>query len=257
MPIRCPTNRARPMILLLGAVGLLAACGSSSLSPSQPSTTSTSAHLQPSPLGEAQCGASVFSDRSVYAQVALENTNCGVVASVASGADKGAGAPYTSHGFACIARLEGSGSVWAAYWGGAFYAYSCGNGSAQVAFNWGRDYTYGQSTTTSTPPSTSSSGKLLPSALGEAQCHAAPFSDGSTYAQVALANTTCEIAVSVVAGAATSKGAPYTSQGFACTATPEGSGSTWATAWDGTYYAYSCVNGNEQVAFNWGAHYSY
>jgi hypothetical protein len=34
------------------------------------------------------------------------------------------------------------GSPWSSAWGGTYYAYLCKDGSAQVAFNWGTDYTY-------------------------------------------------------------------------------------------------------------------
>jgi len=53
------------------------------------------------------------------------------------------------------------------------------------------------------------------------------------------------------------RGAPYASDGCSCTATAEGPGSAWSSAWGGTYYAYSCADGSEQVAFNWGTDYTY
>ena len=30
-----------------------------------------------------------------------------------------------------------------------------------------------------------------------------------------------------------------------------------ATAWSGTYYAYNCAAGAQQIAFNWGTQYTY
>jgi predicted RNA polymerase sigma factor len=47
----------------------------------------------------------------------------------------------------------------------------------------------------------------------------------------------------------------YNADGFHCTATAEGAGSEWASDWSGTFYAYDCVAGAAQVAFNWGPHY--
>jgi len=109
-------------------------------------------------------------------------------------------------------------------------------------------------TTTTTP---SPGGKLQPSAVGQGQCQAKSYPDGSVTAQIAIENTTCATAGVVEPGADKAQGAPYQSQGFACTSTVEGAGSTWSSAWTGTYYAYSCVDGAQQVAFNWGLHYSY
>jgi len=62
---------------------------------------------------------------------------------------------------------EGTKSAWASAWGGTYYAYNCVKGSEQVAFNWGSDYTYADSTT-STP--SSSLYHLVPSPVGDGQC---------------------------------------------------------------------------------------
>ncbi|HTX09959.1 MAG TPA: hypothetical protein VME22_15170 [Solirubrobacteraceae bacterium] len=105
-----------------------------------------------------------------------------------------------------------------------------------------------------TPPS---SGALQPAPVGSGECQAEQFSDGSVYAQIAVSNTSCDVAATVAQDADTAQGAPYTSDGFSCTATPEGPGSAWSSAWGGTYYAYSCADGSEQVAFNWGTDYTY
>src|SRR5262249_40814184 len=99
-----------------------------------------------------------------------------------------------------------------------------------------------------TPPS---SGSLQPAPVGSGECQAQQFSDGSVYAQIAVSNASCGAAASVAQGADSAQGAPYASSGFSCTATAEGAGSAWASAWGGTYYAYSCADGSEQVAFNW------
>jgi hypothetical protein len=105
-------------------------------------TPPSSGSLQPAPVGSGECQAQQFSDGSVYAQIAVSNTSCGVAASVAQDADSAQGAPYASDGFSCTATAEGAGSAWSSAWGGTYYAYSCADGSEQVAFNWGTDYTY-------------------------------------------------------------------------------------------------------------------
>ena len=45
-------------------------------------------------------------------------------------------------GFSCSATAEGPVSRWSLAWGGTYYAYSCADGSLEVAFDWGTDYTY-------------------------------------------------------------------------------------------------------------------
>jgi hypothetical protein len=105
-----------------------------------------------------------------------------------------------------------------------------------------------------TPPS---SGALQPAPVGSGECQAQQFPDGSVYAQIAVSDTSCDVAASVAQDADSAQGAPYASDGFSCTATPEGPGSAWSSAWGGTYYAYSCADGGEQVAFNWGTDYTY
>lgn len=102
-----------------------------------------------------------------------------------------------------------------------------------------------------------SSGPLQPAPVGSGQCQAEGFSDGSVYGQIAVSNTTCSVAATVAQDADLAQGAPYTSDGFPCTATAEGAGSPWASAWGGTCYAYSCADGSEQVAFNSGTEYTY
>jgi hypothetical protein len=104
---------------------------------------------------------------------------------------------------------------------------------------------------------TTTTGTLQPAPVGSGECQAESFSDGSVYAQIAVANTDCTTAAAVAQDSDTAQGAPYSSDGFSCTATQEGPGSTWSSAWGGTYYAYSCADGSEQVAFNWGTDYTY
>jgi hypothetical protein len=98
--------------------------------------------LEPAPVGSAECPAKSFADGSVVAQIAYVNTSCTAVVPVENGADVAKGAAYSASGFSCKGTVEGSGSPWSSAWGGTYYAYSCADGSAQVAFNWGHDYTY-------------------------------------------------------------------------------------------------------------------
>ena len=99
--------------------------------------------------------------------------------------------------------------------------------------------------------------QLKPSPVGEGQCSYYPWSTGAAAAQVAESGTTCTVAEKVIMGSESARGAAYHADGFTCASTKEGTGSTWASAWGGTYYAYDCVDGSEQVAFNWGTHYTY
>jgi|GEM_PF-1385985 len=98
---------------------------------------------------------------------------------------------------------------------------------------------------------------LQPSPVGSGECQAKRFPDESVYAQVAVSNVPCELLESVAYGADAAKGASYSRAGFTCTATAEGAGSMWASAWTGTYYAYGCLTGSQLLAFNWGAQYAY
>jgi hypothetical protein len=98
---------------------------------------------------------------------------------------------------------------------------------------------------------------LQPSPVGRGECQAKRFPDESVYAQVAVSDVSCELLESIAYGADAAKGASYGRAGFTCTATAEGAGSQWASAWTGTYYAYGCVSGSQLAAFNWGAQYAY
>jgi hypothetical protein len=64
------------------------------------------------------------------------------------------------------------------------------------------------------------------------------------------------VAEKVLAASEVARGTAYNRDGFRCAATKEGTKRPWASAWGGTYYAYDCVNGAEQVAFNWGTDYT-
>ncbi len=107
-------------------------------------------------------------------------------------------------------------------------------------------------------PGAPAAGTLQPAPVGEGQCQAKRFPDESAYAQIAIGGgAECSAAESVGYGADGAQGAAYSRAGFSCKGTAEAAGSTWASAWTGTYYVYSCANGAEQVAFNWGLHYAY
>ncbi|MGC1908000.1 MAG: hypothetical protein WA809_00135 [Candidatus Dormiibacterota bacterium] len=94
-------------------------------------------------MGNAQCDAKDFTDSSVAAQIAVTDASCATALTVENQADNAKGAAYQLSGFSCTATTEGSGSEWAGAWGGTYYAYSWRDGSSQVAFNWGFDYTFG------------------------------------------------------------------------------------------------------------------
>jgi hypothetical protein len=98
---------------------------------------------------------------------------------------------------------------------------------------------------------------LQPAAVGRGLCPAKKFLDRSVYAQVAAVGVKCPDVESVAFGADGAHGAGYSRAGFTCAAAPQGAGSTWAPAWSGAYYAYSCASGARQIAFNWGTQYMY
>lgn len=54
-------------------------------------------------------------------------------------------------------------------------------------------------------------------------------------------------------GSEPARGAAYHADGFAKT---EGPHTDWSGAWGGAYHAYDCVDGSEQIAFNWGTDYT-
>ena len=107
--------------------------------------------------------------------------------------------------------------------------------------------------TSSTPSNNfGSDGKLEPSVVGGTQCDLNTLPDGSTYAQVAiLGGATCTVAESVIQGSSGNNGNNYSSNGYSCTATKQGSGTQWSSYWNNDFYSYNCSMGSAQVAFNW------
>jgi len=240
--------------------------------------------LLPAPIGEGQCEYQEFIDGSYQAQIAVNHASCAPADAVGTGAFEARGAAFHADGFSCTATAEGAGSEWASTWTGTYYAYDCQAGAAQIAFNWGRHY--GSSGSGSGGGSAGGSGSgggsgggavisgggggsphsgtdhfgpgntLLPSPLGAGQCLYQEFVDHSFQAQIAVYQANCTQADALGIAAYKAKGAAYSADGFACTATPEGAGSEWASAWTGTYYAYDCKAGAVQAAFNWGPNYS-
>jgi hypothetical protein len=92
-------------------------------------------------------------------------------------------------------------------------------------------------------------GPLLPTTVDKGQCQAARFADKSVYAQIAVAHATCAQVPTVAAGADLARGESYSAAGFACVATaPQPSNGYWISE----YVSYSCRNGDDQIAFNWG-----
>jgi hypothetical protein len=239
---------------------LLAACGSSGPSASTTTTSSSTTSttitsgggLQPTALGAGQCQAGSLSDGSSYGQVAVAaGTQCATAIAVATAAGPAAGSSYTSNGFTCTPTQQGDTSAWTSSWGGTYDTYICVDGSSAVAFNWGQIYTY------ETTDPVSSTQPLTPAALGAGECQAMKLSDGSTFAQIALSNAACVAVDFVAKGASAAAGSAYTSNGYACTATAEGSSSAWAPAWSGAFYAYVCTFGTQELAFTWGKDYVY
>jgi len=103
---------------------------------------------------------------------------------------------------------------------------------------------------TSSPPATTPTvtiggpGALQPTLPGDGQCGAA-----ANYAQIAISGAaTCTTAEAVVQAA---NGSNFSSNGYSCSATKEGSNTQWSSYWSGNFYAYTCSNGSNQIAFNW------
>jgi hypothetical protein len=226
------------------------------LAPAASGAQSHGAQLKPSPVGSGQCSYYPWSGGAAAAQIAESGTNCTVAEKVLMGSEPARGAAYQANGFTCASTKEGAGSAWASAWGGTYYAYDCAKGSEQVAFNWGSDYTYAGAGSTTTTVPRMSDGHLLPSPVGSGQCQGSD-KNGVVYAQVAIAGVSCTVAESVMSESDMAKGASYKSHGFTCTAKTEGPHSDWSGAWGGTYHAYDCMKGSEQVAFNWGTDYTY
>lgn len=237
--------------------------------------------LLPATLGGGECQYQEFVDHSFQAQIAVSQANCTQADAVGVGAFQARGAAYKADGFACTGAAAGAGSAWASAWTGTYYVYNCQAGAAQVAFNWGPHYSYaGGGSGGSGGGSGGSSGgspviagggggspypgtdqfgpgnTLLPAPLGQGQCEYQEFRDESYQAQIAVYKADCTQADAVGIGAYKARGSGYSADGFTCKATPEGSGSEWASAWTGTYYAYDCKSATAQVAFNWGTQYA-
>ena len=88
------------------------------------------------------------------------------------------------------------------------------------------------------------SGALQPTLPGAGQCGAAANS-----AQIAISGgATCTTAEAVVAAA---NGSDFSSNGYSCKSTREGSNTQWSSYWNGDFYAYTCSSGSNQIAFNW------
>lgn len=203
-------------------------------------------NLLPTAVGAGECDA-----EANYAQIAIAGgATCTTAADVINDAKAG-GASYTSNGYTCKSTSESSSgnNQWASYWDGTFYAYSCADGNNQIAFNW---QPADNSTSSSSPSPSSStptvtvggSGALQPTLPGDGECGAA-----ANYAQIAISGgATCTTAESVVAAAT---GSNFSSNGYSCTATKEGSNTQWSSYWEGDFYAYTCADGSSQIAFNW------
>jgi len=196
-----------------------------------------------------------------YAQIAISGgATCTDAEAVIKDATAANGADYKSNGYSCTATKQGNNTQWSSYWAGTFYSYSCADGSNKVAFNWqsasaANNYTTPTDPTPPTTPSTPSTpstttvtiggaGALQPTLPGYGQCGAA-----AKYAQIAVSGgATCATAESVVAAA---NGSDFSSNGYSCKATQEGSNTQWSSYWNGNFYAYTCANGGSQIAFNW------
>lgn len=115
----------------------------------------------------------------------------------------------------------------------------------------------GSSPSTQANPNNSSSntfgsnGELEPTPIGGTQCDNPTLSDGSTTGQMAVSGgATCTDADSVIQGANGKNGANYSSGGYNCTGTRQGSNTQWSSYWNNNFYTYSCADGSSQVAFN-------
>ncbi|MFI5270814.1 MAG: hypothetical protein ACHQT9_02095 [Candidatus Saccharimonadales bacterium] len=106
--------------------------------------------------------------------------------------------------------------------------------------------------TSSTPANTfTPSGKLQPSAIGGTQCDNPSTSDGATTGQMAVSGgATCAEADAVIQDANNKEGTNYSSNGYTCTATKQGSNTQWSSYWNNNFYTYSCASGSKQLAFN-------
>jgi len=106
-------------------------------------TAPGSTALQPTEVGSGDCQAKRFPDESAYAQIAYSGgASCTLAEEVGYGADGAKGAAYSKDGYSCSSTAEGAGSKWVSAWTGTYYDYTCADGGAQIAFNWGTHYAY-------------------------------------------------------------------------------------------------------------------
>ncbi len=215
----------------------------------KPHLGSTGPRLQPTEVGGTQCDSGENA-----AQIAISGgASCTTAEAIIQDATEANGANYKSNGYSCVGTKQGSNTQWSSYWSGTFYSYSCADGRDQVAFNWqpasadNSGGTSDSSPSTSTPTATvtiGGPGALQPTLPGAGQCGAS-----TNYAQIAISGgATCTTAEEVVAAA---NGSNFSSNGYTCSVTKEGSGNQWSSYWSGTFYAYTCADGSSQIAFNW------
>jgi len=135
-------KRAREAMLTSGRVMLAIAAilfVVLALAPAASGAKSQGGQLQPSPVGDGQCSYDPWTNGAPAGQVAESNTTCTVAERVLMGSASARGAAYHADGFA---QTEGPHTDWSGTWRGAYHAYDCVDGSGQIAFNWGTDYTY-------------------------------------------------------------------------------------------------------------------
>ena len=121
----------------------------------------------------------------------------------------------------------------------------------------GKTFARAEAAWTNVAPPPPGAGALRPAAVGSGLCPAKKFPDRAVVAQFAATGANCAVVEVVAFGADGAQGAAFSSAGFSCAATPQGPGSPWAAAWSGSYYAYNCSAGAQQIAFNWGTRYIY
>jgi hypothetical protein len=204
--------------------------------------TKSQSQLQPTLPGETQCGVG-----AEYAQVAISGgANC-TTANVVAQAAKGSN--YSSNGYSCISTKQGNNTKWSSFWTGTFYSYTCSDGSKQIAFNWQLTTATNSSSNSNSSSSTQTvtiggPGALQPTLPGGGECNA-----GSNYAQIAISSgASCTIAESVIQSA---NGSNFSSNGYTCSGTKEGSNTQWSSYWKDNLVAYTCSSGNNQIAFTW------
>lgn len=101
------------------------------------------------------------------------------------------------------------------------------------------------------------SGLLEPSDINHNECTGLYSPPYTLWNNNAVSDgATCTDAQNVLAGATTNvNGGDYSADGYKCTSDKNGVGYKNAARWPleitGTFYSYSCSNGNKQVAFNW------